>query len=137
MGGHQTQAAMDALLKLAHDPDRDVRDWAVFALGSLSQAHNEAIRTVLWTRVSDPDAEIRAEALMGLAVRKAPGAAAAILEELKKGDPIALLIEAVGETGDPFLYEALFADKAQIEPGDDEVYCITLDDAIEKCTPKI
>lgn len=62
--------AVDALIRLSGDrQDRDVRDWATFTLRSVAAEGIDApeIRAAMWARMEDEDAEVRAEALEGLA----------------------------------------------------------------------
>lgn len=82
LGGFEEQATIDALIQLAEDDDYDVRNWATFGLGSLSEADSPSIRRALLARVAEEDAEIRGEALIGLARRKEEKARAAIAKEL-------------------------------------------------------
>jgi hypothetical protein len=59
----------DALVDLARDADREVRDWSVFWLAICydDEVRDEAIIHVLRERALDPDNEIRVEAINGLA----------------------------------------------------------------------
>lgn len=72
--GIDEDAEIKALIELSGDADEDVRNWATFALGSLIDRDTEEIREALVRRLNEDDgetgAEIRGEALVGLAVRK-------------------------------------------------------------------
>lgn len=57
-------------MELTQDTDEDVRDWATFGLGVFGQLDSPEIREALVTRLSDTNADVRAEALAGLAARK-------------------------------------------------------------------
>src|SRR5882724_11145237 len=62
--------AIQSLLVLTRDADDDVRDWAVFGLGNLGDADSPEIRDALFSRLSDSNADVREEAMVGLAKRK-------------------------------------------------------------------
>jgi HEAT repeat protein len=62
--------AVQALMVLTRDADDDVRDWAVFGLGNLGNADSTEIRDALFSRLSDSNADVREEAVVGLAKRK-------------------------------------------------------------------
>jgi HEAT repeat protein len=58
------------LVQLMQDADEDVRDWATFGLGVLSQADSTEIREALVRRLNDSNENVREEAMVGLASRK-------------------------------------------------------------------
>ena len=66
---HDIPKVVAALAKLSRDSDRDVRNWATFTLGSQFESRSPTLCTALQKRVTDPDPEIRGEALVGLARR--------------------------------------------------------------------
>jgi hypothetical protein len=59
------QTSVAGLLKLARDPDADVRDWAVFGLGVLSDADAPEIREALIQCLNDANEDVREEAAVG------------------------------------------------------------------------
>jgi HEAT repeat protein len=61
--------AIQTLIELSADKDRDVRNWATFGLGSQLEADSAVIRDALMARVSEADDEISGEAIVGLAKR--------------------------------------------------------------------
>src|SRR5436190_18547566 len=67
LGGRTDAIAIDALISLSTDGDTDTRNWATFALGSLSDDNSPAIRDALAARLMDADREVRGEAMVGLA----------------------------------------------------------------------
>src|SRR5690606_12221611 len=69
LAGNDDPAAVAALIVLSRDGDRDVRDYAVFALGSHTELDTPELREALYTAMTDSDHEIRGEALVGLAFR--------------------------------------------------------------------
>ncbi len=66
------------------DADADVRNWATFGLGSLSEANTKEIRAALWARVDDPHDETRGEALLGLARRKVQEVVPYLVRDLER-----------------------------------------------------
>jgi HEAT repeat protein len=89
--------SVQALIDLSTDHDDDVRDWATFALGSLCQVDTAQVREALFARVSDEDADVRGEALVGLATRGDRRATPHICAELKRGSTEYLILEAAEE----------------------------------------
>lgn len=61
---------VSTLLKLMTDKDSEVRDWATFGLGGLSDFDSSRIREALFQNLSDADEDVREEAMVGLAKRK-------------------------------------------------------------------
>lgn len=57
------------LLLLLRDTDEDVRDWATFTLGVLSDADSEEVREALVGCLNDSLEDVREEAIAGLAKR--------------------------------------------------------------------
>lgn len=70
LGTVDTPASRRALLKLMGDGDPDVRNWATFGLGQLSEADTEEIREALTARLADDDGDVRYEAIIGIARRR-------------------------------------------------------------------
>lgn len=105
--GHEDPDAIAALIGLTADEDHDVRNWAVFGIGSQIDADTPEIREALFAALKDADMEVRGEGLVGLAKRKDPRAKTAILDEWKLEEISILSIEAAEELGDPDLLESL------------------------------
>lgn len=84
--GHDDCRAIKALVDGTSDPDRDVRNWATFGLGSQIDTDTPVIRETLLARTEDEDAEIRGEAIVGLARRGDVRVVAALLKELESDD---------------------------------------------------
>jgi hypothetical protein len=84
--GHGETAAVDTLIELSADIDRDVRNWATFGLGSQIDVDTSSIREALHKRLVESDDEIRGEALVGLARRGDFRAAEALLAECDHND---------------------------------------------------
>ena len=60
-------ASVLALLRLTEDTDDDVRDWATFGLGVQGGADSAEIRDALFRKLTDRNADVREEAMAGLA----------------------------------------------------------------------
>lgn len=127
LGGRTDAISTSTLVALSGDVDRDTRDWATFALGALSQDDSPAILDALAARSNDPDDEVRAEAMAGLAKRRDERAFQPLLQELSLPEVGTLAIEAAGEMPRaefiPHL-EALHA----AHPGDK-----TIEEALSRC----
>jgi len=76
--------AIQALMLLMRDTDDNVRDWAVFGLGSLGDADSVEIRDALFSRLSDSNEDVREEAMVGLAKRKDERVLPALLSALNQ-----------------------------------------------------
>jgi hypothetical protein len=63
---------IDALIVLTRDPDDDVRNWATFGLGELTDADGLDVRAALLDRVVDRFQDAREEGVCGLARRRDP-----------------------------------------------------------------
>lgn len=86
---------VETLIQLSQDEQADVRDWATFALAREIERDTPGLRDALLARLGDPDPDVRAEALAGLAARKDRRAIEALLAELDSaaegpGDPCLL-----------------------------------------------
>jgi len=101
------ELAIRTLTELSTDPDTDVRDWAMFGLGSQIEADTPAIREALVARLTDENEYIRGEAMVGLARRNDRRMVEPLLTELEVGWFGSLLTEAAAEIGDPRLYPVL------------------------------
>jgi HEAT repeat protein len=92
--------AAETMIKLCADEDKDTRNWAMFGLGQMSELDSPSIREALSRGLEDSDPEIHGEALVGLALRKAPGVAELIRRDLERGTVHILALEAAAELGD-------------------------------------
>ena len=86
LGGVETPPAISALLTLSNDRDDEVRDWATFGLGQLSEEDSNEIRDALANNLADGDADVRYEAAIGLGRRQDSRAAKFIIDRLR-ADP--------------------------------------------------
>lgn len=138
LAGVETQEAIDTVISLSKDTDRDVRNWAMFGLGTQTEADTYEIREALFVGVSDTDSEIRGEALVGLAVRKDSRVVDLILNEWDSFDYISILsLEAAEEISSPRLYSKLLHYSETIDCEGDLQFKLRLKCALEACQPKI
>ncbi len=113
LSGQVSELAIQTLIDLSRDEDENIRNWATFNLGSQIETDTQAIRDALFARIisetgsSDIIAEIRGEALVGLAIRKDERVINSLIIELKSGCVGILPIEAASEMGDARLKSAL------------------------------
>jgi hypothetical protein len=107
LAGQDEPAAIAALILLSRDVDRDVRDWATFALGSQTEVDIPDLREALRARLTDDDAEIRGEALVGLGRRHDEQLKSAVLAELNGEFHGDWVFEAAEAVADPDFIPAL------------------------------
>lgn len=98
-----------ALIRLSRDTDSEVRDWATFGLGTLTDDDSPDVRAALLERAEDASHEARAEALFGLAVRRDPRAVPHLIRALQSPHVGVLEVEAAAAAADPRLLPALWA----------------------------
>jgi HEAT repeat protein len=113
LSGHEDERAIAALINLSADAHPQVRNWATFGLGTLTEVDTPAIRSALYQRFitedveDDGTAEIYGEALVGLANRKDERILPRLIEELMSDRVSTLAIEAAEALADERLYSAL------------------------------
>ncbi len=89
--------AIALLLLLMEDPDDDVRDWATFGLGVLSDSNCDEICDALFRRISDSNQDVREEAMVGLGKRKDKRVLPALIVELQQPSMTYRVIDAARE----------------------------------------
>jgi len=87
LSGRDDERVFDALIELTSDPEPGIRDWATFALGTLSPKDTDALRDALAARLDDSDDDTRIEAVHGLALRGDARALDAVLDLLGEVGP--------------------------------------------------
>lgn len=131
--GHDVPEAIEGLIELSRDPEPIVRDWATFSLAQQIDTDTSAIREALYERLTDPDEDTRAEAMMGLCRRKDPRVIPALIEALNSGEFTGLMLETAAEVADPRLCAALqAAHRLALERGSASVMD-ELQAAMERC----
>jgi HEAT repeat protein len=121
--------ARGALIGLSRDEDPEVRDWATFGLGTLSDADGPDVRAALLDRAEDAYRDTRAEALFGLAIRRDPRAVPHLIRALESPSVGGLEVDAAAAAADPRLLPALWA--LQLAGRADEV---RVRRAIDRCS---
>ena len=76
--------SVETLLILMQDRDGNVRDWATFGLGTSCRLDSDQIRAALFHQLTDSDADVRGEALVGLAKRHDNRVLPALIHELEQ-----------------------------------------------------
>jgi HEAT repeat protein len=107
--GYDDPLAIASLIELTTDKSDQVRDWATFGLAQQLEVDTPEIRAALAARLDDPDEDCRGEAMIGLARRRDPRAAAAIERELRLNPHSYFAAEAaelIAGTSSPPLYGA-------------------------------
>jgi HEAT repeat protein len=82
---HGDPLAHATLMRLAADPDGDVRDYALFVLGSLDELDTPALRDLFASHLDDPNPEAREEAIAALAKRQDRRAVLPLLRLMESG----------------------------------------------------
>jgi HEAT repeat protein len=136
LAGQDEPYAIAALLLLSKDEDRDVRDWATFALGSQTDLDTPDLREALRARLTDSDPEIRGEALVGLGRRHDEHLKRAVLNELSgefRGDWV---FEAAEAIADPDFIPGLEGMRTRMTADLPERFFARLDAALLACQRK-
>jgi methionyl-tRNA formyltransferase len=87
LAGRDDERVFAALVELTADPEPGIRDWATFALGTLSPQNTPTLRDALAARLDDSDDSTRIEAVHGLALRGDARALDATLDLLGEVGP--------------------------------------------------
>jgi HEAT repeat protein len=86
--------SVETLLTLMKDTDDEVRDWATFGLGVLGDQDSLEIRDALHRKLKDRNADVREEALVGLAKRHDTRSLPALIDALEQPNMTDRIIEA-------------------------------------------
>lgn len=131
----ETPKAIAALIELSCDKDRDVRDYATFGLGELMDRNTKAIRDALFARLKERDAEIRGQALVGLAKRKDPRVLKPLQKELIRRFQGTWSLEAAELVCNPSIYPLLVKMRKHWGFPDGHRFTTHLNEAIAACKP--
>jgi HEAT repeat protein len=107
LAGHDLPEALSALIDLSDDPSADVRNWATFELGSMTEGDTPELREALARRLTDDNEEVRGEALVGLARRKDARVLEPLMAALRAPTVMVLVVEAAQALEDRRLYPLL------------------------------
>ena len=130
---HDDEKAIAGLIVLGRDADRNVRNWATFALAQLTDMDTPELRQSLMLRLTDKDAEIRGEALIGLARRGDLRVLEALEKELAGEFHGAWAIEAAGHLKLPRLRLWLKKLKSRLSTDDLAAFGDEIDQAMAAC----
>lgn len=133
---HDDEQAIAALIQLSSDRDDDVRNWAMFALACQTDMDSPDVREALAAGLQDPEAEIRGEALVGLARRRDPRVFPELVKEWASHDVSLLSIEAAEELADPELIPYLMNLQESLDFREEEYFQDRIMDAIIACEKK-
>jgi HEAT repeat protein len=131
--GREDSVSVEGVIKLSRDSDRDVRNWATFYLSWLDEVENPEIDNALFERTSESDAEIRGEALIGLAKRQNMRVLEPLKTELAGEFHGAWCIEAAHELKNFELKPLLVELKYRLSAQDTEAFGKELEEAIDSC----
>ncbi len=135
LGSFNEPDVVAPLITLSADTDYDVRNWATFSLGTCIEMDTEALRDALVARLSEEDAEIRGEALIGLAKRKDARVLEPLKRELSGEFWGGWCLEAAELMGDPALYPLLLSLRERIVNEGEDGFISEADHAIAACKP--
>jgi HEAT repeat protein len=102
-----TGLAVDTLLALVRDTEDDIREWALFGVGSMGHVDSNAIREALRAGLEDPCEEVRIEAIHGLARRRDMTVVPLVAALLAEEEPRLLTFAAAEFLGHPDLVAPL------------------------------
>jgi HEAT repeat protein len=136
--GVDSDDAINTLIGFTKDFDIDVRNWAMFGLGTQIETDTDAVRNALFAGASDEDFEIRGEAFVGLAVRKDSRVIDLLLKEWEDFSGVSILsLEAAEKIASPRLYSRLSTFVQILDCEDDTMFETQLYNALEACKPKL
>lgn len=132
--GLEEPAAIEALVRLTRDKADQVRDWAVFGLGSMIEVDTPQIRDALFAVLDDPYRQVRGEAMTGLAVRHDPRVLPVLIRELEGEFHDTWCVEAAEAMADPQLLPLLVKMRVSLSPKNAAEFGRRFDDAIRACS---
>jgi HEAT repeat protein len=100
LGQSRHPIARQALLRLAHDSEPEVREWAAFTLGTTPGRIKAHERSVLRRLAGDTSARVRQEAIRALIATRSQGSTALLLAELERlgiGTELIGAVQLLGE----------------------------------------
>jgi HEAT repeat protein len=129
----EDRRATDGLIRLCHDDDAYVRDWASFGLAEQCEIDYPELRDQLRSMVHDPNPEVRGQAMIGLARRGDRGCIEAVLAELSGEHHGSWAIEAAGHLADTSLVEALEKLRDTVRATEPDYHIAAIDESIAAC----
>lgn len=134
--GRSDDESISAQILLSRDEVDIVRDWATFGLSTQTRADTAEVREALLARLSEVDAEIRGEALIGLARRHDLRVLPYLERELAGEFHGSWCLEAARELALPSLSPLLAALRSRLDAADLERFGQDLTDAIDACASR-
>ena len=126
--------AIQGLIQLSRDQDVDTRNWATFGLSQQCDVNSPEVRRALKGRLKDSEAEVRGEALIGLALRNDPDVSSEIMRELKGEFFGSWAVEAAEIVGSSKFLQVL-KDIKKAQEGEIPTYILSqIEDAIQSCS---
>jgi HEAT repeat protein len=113
-----------------------VRNWATFAIGQYTDLDSPDLREALLARTKDEDAEVRGEALIGLARRRDARALPLVRAELDGEFHGGWAVEAAEILAEPGLGPILESLYERIDPADREFFRQSFRHALDACRAK-
>jgi hypothetical protein len=130
LGVAEDSRVLAALIDLTHDPEDEIRDWATFGLGRISDVDTLDLRGALVDRLTDDHEDTRDEAMIGLARRRDPAVKETLLAVLASDLVSNLAVESAALLADDDLLPLLIElkDWWDVDPE-------LLEKAISRCDP--
>jgi HEAT repeat protein len=130
LGVAQDARVLGTLIGLTHDPEDEIRDWATFGLGRISNVDTLDLRVALVDRLADDHEDTRDEAMIGLARRRDPAVKETLLAVLASDLVSNLAVESAALLADDDLLPLLIElrDWWDVDPE-------LLEKAISRCDP--
>jgi hypothetical protein len=130
LGVAEDARVLAALIGLTHDPEDEIRDWATFGLGRISNVDARDLRAALVDRLADDHDDTRDEAMLGLARRRDPVVKETLLAVLASDLVSNLAVESAALLADDDLLPLLIElrDWWDVDPE-------LLEKAISRCDP--
>ncbi|NLX11974.1 MAG: hypothetical protein GXY36_20190 [Chloroflexi bacterium] len=135
LSGHDNEMAIKGLIILSQDEDDDIRNWATFGLGDLTEVNIPELRAALIDRLNDNIPEVRGEALLGLARRKDERVIQPIIRELEGKFEGIWALEAAAILANPILYPYLLTLREHLPENIGKNSLESLNAAIDACKP--
>lgn len=118
-------AGVAALIRLCADDDPEVRNWATFGLGWITDIDGDDVRQALWQRTTDSYSQAREEGIRGLARRRVQAVLPLLTELLTEDTVHVSTFYATELLGHPSLVPLL----QKFEPGP------AITNALRECNP--
>jgi len=133
LSGHNDRDAVRGLIELSRDAEVDIRDWATFGLAQQTTFDSPCLRNALFERTEASDAEVRGEALIGLAIRHDQRVLGPLARELSGEFHGSWSLEAARILKSPSVCPLLISLKERLQSDDLLAFGDQVDQAIAEC----